>query len=50
MAGPRLLMGQELADSLLLVSQRIDDARAARGEAFDFAHPTLDAAFADLLA
>jgi uncharacterized protein (TIGR01777 family) len=49
MIGPRLLMGRELADSLLLVSQRIDDG-VLRGEGFTFEHPTLDDAFADLLA
>jgi uncharacterized protein (TIGR01777 family) len=49
MIGPRLLMGRELADSLLLVSQRIDDG-VLRDQGFGFEHPTLDAAFADLLA
>jgi uncharacterized protein (TIGR01777 family) len=49
MIGPRLLMGRELADSLLLISQRIDDG-VLRDQGFAFEHPTLDAAFADLLA
>jgi uncharacterized protein len=49
MIGPRLLMGRELADSLLLISQRIDNG-VLRDEGFGFEHPTLDAAFADLLA
>jgi uncharacterized protein (TIGR01777 family) len=49
MIGPRLLMGRELADSLLLVSQRIDGA-VLRDDGFTFEYPSLDGALAHLLA
>ena len=49
MFGPRLLFGRELADTLLLSSQRVRCGVLA-GAGFEFAHPTLDAALADLLA
>lgn len=48
MAGPRLLLGRELADSLLLASQRILPA-ALEADGFTFSHPALDGALADLL-
>lgn len=48
MFGPRLLFGRELADSLLLTSQRID-AGVLGDVGYDFAHPTLDNALSDLL-
>jgi hypothetical protein len=49
MAGPRLLYGRELADSLLLTSQRIVPAVLERS-GYAFAHPDLDGALSDLLA
>jgi len=46
--GPRLLLGRELADALLLTSTNaIPAALTAAG--YRFIHPTLDAALADLL-
>ncbi len=48
MFGPRLLFGRELADSLLLTSQRVEPSVLAAG-GFHFAHPKLDGALADLL-
>ena len=48
MAGPRLLYGRELADSLLLTSQRVVPS-ALEASGFRFVHPTLDGAIADLL-
>jgi hypothetical protein len=48
MAGPRLLFGRELADSLLLTSQRVLPA-ALEADGFTFEHPDLDEALADLL-
>lgn len=48
MAGPRVLFGRELADSLLLTSQRVlPEALEASGFTFEF--PDVDDAFADLL-
>ncbi len=49
MIGPRLLVGRELADSLLLVSQRIDDG-VLGASAFEFEFPTLDGALHHLIA
>ncbi len=47
--GPRLLYGRELADSLLLTSQRVvPSALTAAG--FEFTHPDLRGALEDLLA
>lgn len=46
--GPRLLYGRELADSLLLTSQRVVPA-ALVDAGFEFTHRDLDDAFADLL-
>ena len=48
MIGPRLLLGRELADSLLLTSQRILPAQLER-HGYSFVHPTLDGALRDLL-
>ena len=48
MFGPRLLFGRELADSLLLVSQRVVPAKLLEA-GFDFEHPELDAALHALL-
>ncbi|HBX78754.1 MAG TPA: TIGR01777 family protein [Acidimicrobiaceae bacterium] len=48
MFGPRLLLGRELADSLLLTSQRVRPA-ALLADGFEFGHPTLDGALHDLL-
>jgi NAD dependent epimerase/dehydratase family enzyme len=48
MAGPRLLFGRELADALLLTSQRVIPAVLSE-HGFEFAHPKLDAALTDLL-
>ena len=48
MIGPRTLYGRELADSLLLTSQRIVPSVLLEG-GFEFRHPTLDGALADLL-
>jgi len=47
--GPRLLYGRELADTLLLTSARVLPA-ALLEAGFDFAHPELDGALAELLA
>lgn len=49
MFGPRLLLGRELADTLLLESQRIVPGVLER-EGFTFAHPRLDEALAHVLA
>ena len=48
MVGPRLLLGRELADSLLLTSQRVIPA-VLEESGFEFEHPELRAALADLL-
>ena len=48
MAGPRLLFGRELADSLLLTSQRVLPG-ALEADGFTFEHPDLDEALGDLL-
>lgn len=48
MAGPRLLLGRELADSLLLTSQRVMPEKL-EASGLSFEHPDLDEAFADLL-
>lgn len=48
MAGPRLLLGSELADSLLLTSQRVVPAALTRA-GFTFEHPELREALEDLL-
>lgn len=49
MFGPRLLFGRELADSLLLASQRVLPA-ALESSGYSFRHSKLDAALRDLLA
>lgn len=49
MFGPRLLYGRELADSLLLTSQRVVPA-ALEASGFTFEHPALEGALRDLLA
>lgn len=48
MIGPRLLLGRELADSLLLTSQRVIPG-VLRESGFEFAHPELRGALEDLL-
>ncbi len=48
MAGPRLLFGRELADSLLLTSQRIVPA-VLQNSGFSFAFPEIDGAMAGLV-
>jgi NAD dependent epimerase/dehydratase family enzyme len=48
MFGPRLLFGRELADSLLLTSQRIIPA-ALEEAGFSFAHPELEGALRSIL-
>ncbi len=48
MIGPRLLLGRELADSLLLTSQRVVPA-ALEATGFEFKHPDLREALEDLL-
>jgi uncharacterized protein (TIGR01777 family) len=48
MIGPRLLYGKELADSLLLTSQRVVP-QVLEAEGFRFAHPSLDDALGHLL-
>lgn len=48
MIGPRLLLGRELADSLLLTSQRVIPA-ALTASGFEFSHPELSGALEDLL-
>jgi uncharacterized protein len=47
--GPRLLYGRELADSLLLTSQRVAPS-VLTGAGFEFSHPDLRGALEDLLA
>lgn len=49
MFGPRLLYGRDLADSLLLTSQRVVPV-ALEESGFTFEHPELDGALRDLLA
>ncbi|MFM7069648.1 MAG: DUF1731 domain-containing protein, partial [Actinomycetes bacterium] len=49
MAGPRLLFGKELADSLLLTSSRIAPA-ALNAAGFEFSQPTLDGALRSVIA
>ncbi|HKY16655.1 MAG TPA: TIGR01777 family oxidoreductase [Microthrixaceae bacterium] len=49
MIGPRVLFGRELADSLLLGSQRLQPAVLTRA-GYEFEHPVLDTALSDLLA
>jgi len=49
MAGPRLLFGKELADSLLLTSTRVAPA-ALTAAGFEFGQPDLDGALRSLLA
>jgi uncharacterized protein (TIGR01777 family) len=46
--GPQLLYGRELVEVLLLISQRVEP-RVLLESGFEFRHPTLDAALADLL-
>ncbi|MCU1397742.1 MAG: hypothetical protein JWN62_851 [Acidimicrobiales bacterium] len=46
--GPKLLLGGELVDNLLLSGQRVLPA-ALLGDGFAFAHPTLPAALASIL-
>lgn len=48
MIGPRLLLGRELADSLLLTSQRVLPGVLSES-GFEFAHPELRGALEDLL-
>lgn len=48
MLGPRALLGRELADSLLLTSQRVVPS-ALTESGFEFAHPELREALEDLL-
>jgi uncharacterized protein (TIGR01777 family) len=48
MIGPRLLLGRELADSLLLTSARIRPA-ALEAAGYEFEQPKLDTALSDLL-
>ncbi len=48
MIGPRLLLGRELADSLLLTSTRVAPA-ALEAAGFTFGHPDLDGALRSLL-
>ena len=48
MFGPRILYGRELADSLLLTSQRIIPA-ALQSAGFEFSDPTLDGALRAIL-
>lgn len=47
--GPRLLYGRELADSLLLTSQRVAPSVLTAAD-FEFSHPDLRGALEDLLA
>jgi len=49
MIGPRLLMGRELADTLLLESQRIVPG-VLESSGFSFSHPTIDGALRHVLA
>lgn len=46
--GPRLLLGSELADQLLFLSQRVEP-QVLEQHGFEFRHRTLDAAWADVL-
>ncbi|MGI9577058.1 MAG: TIGR01777 family oxidoreductase [Microthrixaceae bacterium] len=48
MFGPRMLFGRELADSLLLTSQRVIP-NVLEDSGFTFSHPAINEAFADLL-
>ena len=48
MTGPRLLLGRELADTLLLASHRIVPA-ALEASGFEFRHPTIEACLAAVL-
>lgn len=48
MFGPRMLLGRELADSLLLTSQRVIPT-ALEDSGFTFSHPDIREALADLL-
>ncbi|HEY7627992.1 MAG TPA: TIGR01777 family oxidoreductase [Ilumatobacteraceae bacterium] len=48
MFGPKLLFGAELAETLLLSSQRVAPV-ALSGSGFEFRHPTLDAALRAVL-
>lgn len=48
MFGPKLLFGAELAETLLLSSQRVSPAVLSRS-GFEFRHPTLDAALRGVL-
>lgn len=48
MAGPRLLLGRELADTLLLASHRVVPAALA-ASGFEFRHPTIEQALAAVL-
>lgn len=47
--GPRLLLGRELADSLLFMSQRVAPTVLVE-DGFEFRHPRLDAALPEVLA
>jgi uncharacterized protein (TIGR01777 family) len=49
MIGPRTLFGRELADSLLLVSQRVVPAKLLEA-GFDFEHPEIEGALRAVLA
>ena len=49
MIGPRVLYGRELADTLLLESQRVTPAKLVEG-GYDYRFPELDTALAHLLA
>ena len=46
--GPKLLLGAELADSLLFTGQRVLPA-ALQADGYEFAHPTLEGALRDIL-
>ena len=48
MAGPRLLLGRELADTLLLASHRVVPA-ALEASGFEFRHPTIEQCLAAVL-
>jgi hypothetical protein len=47
--GPRLALGGELADALLFSGQRVQPGVLAADDAFEFAHPDLEAALRHLL-